>query len=82
MAGATQVGTFKRMAGRFGITLETLRDWISRGEVDAGERARAMTEDAARLAELERQNCALPRSDEVVRHASAFSAAQLDRPSR
>jgi len=51
-------------------------------EVDEGRRPRVSSEDAARLAELERENRELRRADAILKSASAFSAAELDRPQR
>jgi len=40
------------------------------------------TVEGARLAELERDNRELRRANAILRSASAFFAAELDRPSR
>ena len=40
------------------------------------------SEDAARLAELERENRELRRANAILKSASAFFAAELDRPQR
>jgi len=64
------------------INAETLRGWVTQAEVDAGTRAGITTGDGARLAELERDNRELRRANSILRSASAFFAAELDRPSR
>ena len=43
-------------ASSWGSTPETLRNWVRQAEVDAGHRPGTTTEDAQRLAELEREN--------------------------
>ncbi len=60
--------------------LETLRNWVTQAEVDAGDRAGTTTDEARRMVELERENRELRRANEILRTASAFfAAAELDR---
>jgi transposase len=49
--------------------------------VDDGERPGLPTNDRARLVELEREVRELRRANAVLETASAFFAAELDRPS-
>ncbi len=79
---ATKTGALKRIGGQLGINPETLRNWVVQAEVDAGDRPGTTTDEAARLAELERENRELRRANAILRSASAFFAAELDRPSR
>ena len=65
-----------------GINPETLRGWVTQAEVDDGARPGTTTDDARRLAELERENKELRRANAILRSASAFFAAELDRPQR
>ena len=51
-------------------------------EVDEGHRPGVSTEDAARVAELERENRELRRVNAILKSASAFFAAEVDRPQR
>jgi len=76
----TRTGALKRIGGQLGINPETLRNWVVQAEVDAGHRPGTTTDDTARLAELERDNRELRRANEILRRASAFFAAELDRP--
>ena len=78
----TRPGALRRVGEQLGINPETLRGWVSQAEIDAGERVGTTTSDAARLAELEREVKELRRSNAILRSASAFFAAELDRPSR
>ena len=78
---ATRPGALKRIAGQLGINPDTLRNWVSQAEVDAGDRPGTTTTDAARLAELEKEVRELRRANAILRSASAFFAAELDRPS-
>jgi transposase len=78
----TRVGAVRRIAGQLGINHETLRGWVNQAEVDAGARPGTTTDQAARIAELERENRELRRANGILKTASAFFAAELDRPQR
>ena len=80
MDPASRAGACARIGGQLGINSETLRGWVAQAEVDAGARPGTPTSDAKRLAELERENRELRRSNAILRTASAFFAAELDRP--
>jgi len=79
---ATAPGAIKRIADQLGIHPEALRVWVRRAEVDAGERPGTTSSDAERIAQLERENRELRRANGILKSASAFFAAELDRPSR
>jgi len=55
---------------------------VNRDEVDSGDRPGVPTGVATRIAELERENRELRRANAILKSASAFFAAELDRPSR
>ncbi len=61
---------------------ETLRLWVRRAEVDAGKRPGATTEESEQIKALKRENAELRRANEILKSASAFFAAELDRPHR
>lgn len=73
-------GACTRIGQQLGIPSDTLRGWVHRAEVDGGLRPGATTDDATRLAELEREVRELRRANAILRSASAFFAAELDRP--
>ena len=77
---ATRSGAIARVAGQLGMHPETLRNWVRQAEIDGGARAGTTTSDAERLAQLERENRELRRANHILRTASAFFAAELDRP--
>jgi transposase len=79
---ATRAGALKRIGEQLGINPETLRNWVIQAEIDQGDRPGATTDDATRLAELEREVRELRRANAILKSASAFFAAELDRPSR
>ena len=73
-------GAIKRVADQLGVHPEALRNWVRQAEVDDGARPGTTTDEAKRLAELERENRELKRANEILRTASAFfAAAELDR---
>ena len=77
---ATRSGAIARVAGQLGMHPETLRNRVRQAEIDGGARAGTTTSDAERLAQLERENRELRRANHILRTASAFFAAELDRP--
>src|SRR4028118_829137 len=77
---AARPGALRRIGEQLGINPETLRNWVVQAEVDEGHRPGTTTDDAARLAELERENRELRRANAILKSASAFFAAELERP--
>jgi transposase len=80
--GEERQGTVTRMANELGIGPESLRRWVVQAEIDRGRRAGTTSEEARRISELERENRELRRANEILKSASAFFAAELDRPQR
>ena len=77
---ATRSGAIPRIAEQLGMHRETLRNWVRQAEVDGGVRPGTTTDDATRLAELERDNRELRRANEILKTSAAFfGAAELDR---
>jgi transposase len=69
------------VASKLGIgTPETLRKWVRRAEIDAGQRPGVTTDESAEIKRLRRENAELRRANEILKAASAFFAAELDRP--
>jgi transposase len=50
--------------------------WVAQAEIDAGARPGTTADQAARLAELERENRELRRANAILKSASAFFAAR------
>ena len=71
------------VAGMLGIgSPETVRTWIRRQQVDVGQRPGVTTEAQAEIKKLKRENAELRRANEILKAASAFFAAELDRPAK
>jgi transposase len=80
--GSERQGLVTRIARQLDIGPESLRRWVVQAEIDRGGRAGTTSEDAQRISELERENRELRRANEILKSASAFFAAELDRPSK
>jgi len=78
--GGGDRGACTRIGQQLGIPPDTLRGWVQRVEVDDGTRPGMSSDDARRLVELEKENRELRRANAILRSASAFFAAELDRP--
>ena len=78
----SQRGVFRRVGDQLGVNPETLRGWVRQSQIDAGSRPGTTTDDAQKLVELEKEVRELRRANAILRSASAFFAAELDRPSR
>jgi transposase len=71
------------VVSRLGVgSAETLRKWMRRAEVDAGPRPGVSTEERAEIKALRREVAELRRANEILKAASTFFAAELDRPQR
>lgn len=79
---ASRVGAFKRIGDQLGVHPEALRTWVKQAEVDEGLAPGTTTADATRIVELEREVRELRRANTILKQASAFFAAELDRPTR
>lgn len=78
----TDHGTVKRVAEQLGYGVESVRGWVRQADIDDGQRLGTTTGDAERVKELEQENRELRRANAILKSASAFFAAELDRPSR
>lgn len=76
----TRSCALERIADQLGVHPEALRTWVKRAEVDDGVRPGTTTDYAERIAQLERENRELRRANTVLKQASAFFAAEIDRP--
>jgi transposase len=71
----------RSIATKLGIsTPETLRKWVRQTEIDSGRRPGTTSEESAELRRLRAEVKELRRANEILKVASAFFAAELDRP--
>src|SRR5919112_6152446 len=75
-----RLGAIARVGDQLGVNKETLRNWVRQAEIDGGQRPGVTTTEQQRIVELERENRELRRANEILKAASAFFAAELDRP--
>jgi transposase len=80
-AGGSTYAVIPPIAEKLGVSRRTLYYWVRRAEIDDGKRPGVSSAERARLAELERENRELRRANEILKAASAFFAAELDRRS-
>lgn len=72
----------RTIASQLGIgSTETLRKWVRRAEVDGGSKPGKTTEELAEIREL-KEVAELRRANQILKSASAFLAAELDRQPR
>lgn len=79
---AARTGAVKRIADQIDVHPEALRTWVKRAETDEAGVPGSTSADVARFAELEREVRELRRANAILKSASAFFAAELDRPLR
>jgi transposase len=78
----TSHGTIKRVAEQIGCGTESLRKWVNQADIDDGVEPGTTTVEQRRIRELEQENRELRRANDLLKRASSFFAAELDRPSR
>jgi transposase len=79
----TEYAAIRSVAAKLGITSpESLRKWLRQAEVDDGVRPGKTSEELAEIRALKKEVAELRRANEILKSASAFFAAELDRPSR
>jgi transposase len=66
------------VAGKLGMTAETLRKWLRQEATDRGQRPGVSSSERERIRELEREVRELQRANEILKAASAFFARELD----
>jgi transposase len=75
-------GAIQRVAEQLGYGVESVRSWVKQAAVDAGEAPGTTSDDVARIKQLEQENRELRRANAILKSASVFFAAELDRPQK
>jgi transposase len=78
----TDHGTIKRIADQLGYGVESVRGWVKQADIDDGRAPGVTSAEAERVKALEQEVRELRRANAILKSASAFFAAELDRPSR
>lgn len=79
--GLTQYQAIKEIAPKLNISTESPRRWIEQSQIDAGAEPGLSSDAQAEIRRHKRENAELRRANEILKSASAFFAAELDRPS-
>lgn len=74
--------TIQRVADQIGCGVESMRTWVKQADIDEGVEPGLSSGEAKRIRELEQENRELRRANDLLKRASAFLAAKLDRPPR
>jgi transposase len=78
----TEYAAITAVAGRLGMTPETLRKWLRQAEVDEGKAPGTSTGESAQIRELKRKNRELEQTIDILKAATSFFARECDpRPS-
>lgn len=78
--GLSRFQAIKQVAPKLNISIESLRRWVEQAEVDTGTKPGVTSDAQEEIRRLKRENAELRRANEILKTASAFFAAELDRP--
>ena len=76
--GSSEAAAIGKVAGKQQIAEETLRRWIRKAQIDAGQRPGTTTEEHAEIRRLKKEVSDLRRTNELLKAASALFASELD----
>ncbi len=77
-AHPSEWAALQSVAGKLGMTPETLRKWLRRDAVEHRQRPGVTSSERERVRELEREVRELRRANEILKAASVFFARELD----
>ncbi|BBY52950.1 insertion element IS6110 uncharacterized 12.0 kDa protein [Mycolicibacillus koreensis] len=80
---SSEWAAIESVAAKLGIgTAQTLLTWVRRDQIDSGTRPGVTSQMAEELRKLRAENRELKRANEILKSASTFFAAELDRHKR
>jgi transposase len=80
---SSEWAAIESVAAKLGVgSAQTLLNWVRRDQVDAGKRPGVTSEMAEELRKLRAENRELKRANDILKSASTFFAAELDRRNR
>ena len=74
----TRQGAITRIAAQVGVHKEALRSWVNQAE--KADLPVVAEDSNAVIMQLQKENRELRRSNEILKSAAAFFAAEFDRP--
>ena len=75
----TEWAAMKAVAAKLGIgTAETVRSWVRRAQIDAGQRPGITTAEAEEIKRLKAENRDLREANEILKAATIFFTRELD----
>lgn len=74
----SQWAAISAVAGRLGMSAETLRKWLRQAETDEGSRPGLTTQEAADIRALRRKVSELERTIQILTEATRFFAREAD----
>jgi transposase len=66
------------VAGRLGMSAETLRKWIRQAAIDTGHAPGVSSDSAREIRDLKRKNAELERTIEILKAATSFFVRESD----
>ncbi len=80
---SSEWAAMESVASKLGVgSAQTVHNWVRKAQVDAGQRPGVTSEESAELRKLKAEIRELRRANEILKAASVFFAAELDRPQR
>ena len=73
------MNVISRVARQLGVGTKSLRTWVRRAEVDAGNRPGLTTDEREELKRLRKENRERRRANDILQAAAGFCKAELDR---
>jgi transposase len=74
----SEFAAMRAVAGRLGMSAETVRKWVRQAETDEGSRPGVTSEEAAQVRALRRKVAELERTIEILAAATGFFARAHD----
>ncbi len=82
-AHASEWAAIESVASNLGIgSAQTVHNWVRKAQVDAGARPGTTSVESAEIRKLRSELREVRRANDILKAASIFFAAELDRPQR